>query len=155
MSIRVHRKAFLAIKLLACPRGLSLSRIIQFLDINCSLFMRLHFTIGCHNRRRTSRCRHGFQFSGIQILFADHVHRLMAQADTNFPKARRMLSFLSPYILGKCLASFHTLLRGHIALAIPSLLETDPQILEHWGYADEDRLGKSFPSDGFRSRTLA
>ena len=37
-----------------------------------------------------------------------------------------------------------TLLYGHIALAIPSLLETDPQILEHWGYADEDHLGKSF-----------
>ena len=29
-------------------------------------------------------------------------------------------------------------------LANPSLLETDPQILEHWGYADEDHLGKSF-----------
>ena len=37
-----------------------------------------------------------------------------------------------------------TLLHGHIALAIPSLLETDPQILEHWGYAGEDHLGKSF-----------
>ena len=36
-----------------------------------------------------------------------------------------------------------TLLHGHIALAIPSLLETDPQIFEHWGYADEDHLGKS------------
>ena len=31
--------------------------------------MRLHFTIGCYNRRRTSRRRHGFQFSEIQILF--------------------------------------------------------------------------------------
>ena len=41
------------------------------------------------------------------------------------------------------LANFHTASR-HIALAIPSLLETDPQILEHWGYADEDHLGKSF-----------
>ena len=37
-----------------------------------------------------------------------------------------------------------TLLHGHLALAIPSLLETDPQMLEHWGYADEDHLGKSF-----------
>ena len=34
-----------------------------------------------------------------------------------------------------------TLLHGHIALAIPSLLETDPQILERWGYADENHLG--------------
>ena len=38
---------------------------------------------------------------------------------------------------------------GHIALAIPSLLETDPQILEHWGYADEDHLGKSFQAMDF------
>ena len=30
----------------------------------------------------------------------------------------------------------------HSALAIPSLLETDPQILERWGYADEVHLGK-------------
>ena len=36
-----------------------------------------------------------------------------------------------------------TLLHEHIALAIPSPPETDPQILEHWGYADEDHLGKS------------
>ena len=32
----------------------------------------------------------------------------------------------------------------HIALATLSPPETDPPILEHWGYADEDQLGKSF-----------
>ena len=37
-----------------------------------------------------------------------------------------------------------TLLHEHIALAIPSLPETDPQILEHWGFADEDHLSKCF-----------
>ena len=105
--------------------------------------MRLHFTIGGCNRRRTSRCRHGFQVSGIQIFFADHVHRrtgvynkfsflrfmgLMAQADTNFPKVRRMLFYVSPLIFGYVWPA-STLLHGHIALAIPSLLEIDPQIL--------------------------
>ena len=54
----------------------------------------------------------------------------MAHADTNFPKVTRMLFSAS------------TLLHGHIALAIPSLLETDPQILERWSYADEDHLNK-------------
>ena len=34
------------------------------------------------------------------------------------------------------------LLHGHIALAFLSLHKTDPEILEHWGYADEDHLGK-------------
>ena len=42
-----------------------------------------------------------------------------------------------------------TLLHGHIPLAIPSLLETDPQILEHWCYADKDHLGKSFQTRDF------
>ena len=41
-----------------------------------------------------------------------------------------------------CFWPTSTLLRGHIALAIPSLPETDPQILEHWGCVDEDHLGK-------------
>ena len=35
-----------------------------------------------------------------------------------------------------------TLVRGHLALATLSPPETDPQILERWGYADEDHLGK-------------
>ena len=37
-----------------------------------------------------------------------------------------------------------TLLRGHLALATLSTPETDPQILEHWGYAVEDHLDKLF-----------
>ena len=48
-----------------------------------------------------------------------------------------VLSFSSGYIL-----PFSTLLHGHLVLAFPSLLETDPQILEHGGCADEDHLGK-------------
>ena len=42
-----------------------------------------------------------------------------------------------------------TLLRGHLALAILSPLETDPQILERWGYADEVHLGKSVRAKDF------
>ena len=47
-----------------------------------------------------------------------------------------------------------TLLRGHFAPATLSPLETDPQILEHWGYAHEVPLGKIYPSEGFGSRIL-
>ena len=53
-----------------------------------------------------------------------------------------MLLYFSPFILGYFWPA-STLLHGHIALAILSLPETDPQILERWGYADEDHLGKS------------
>ena len=47
----------------------------QFFGINCGLFMRLHFTIGCFHRRTTSRRRQNIHCSRIQVLFADHVHR--------------------------------------------------------------------------------
>ena len=42
-----------------------------------------------------------------------------------------------------------TLLHGHLALATLFLPETDPQISEHWGYADEDHLSKSFQAMDF------
>ena len=59
-----------------------------------------------------------------------------------------VLFCLSPLILGYFWPT-STLLHGPIALAMPSLLETEPQILEHWGYADEDHLGKSFQAMDF------
>ena len=52
-----------------------------------------------------------------------------------------MLLFHAPLILIHFWPA-STLLRGHLALATLSLLETDPQILERWGYADEVHLGK-------------
>ena len=72
----------------------------------------------------------------------------MVQVDTNSPKVRRMLFYFSPLASGYIL-SFSTTVHGHIALATLSLPETDPQILEHWGYADEDHLGKSFQAMDF------
>ena len=68
---------------------------------------------------------------------------LMAKEDTNSPKVRKMLFYVSPLASGYFLP-FSTRLHGHIALAFPSLLETDPQILGNWVCADEDYLGKSF-----------
>ena len=64
------------------------------------------------------------------------------QAGTYFPKVRRMLLFHAPSILENFWPT-STLLNGHIVLAIPSLLEPDPQILERCCYAHEVHLGKS------------
>ena len=47
-----------------------------------------------------------------------------------------LLQFLTHFWLAS------TLLRGHLALATLSPPETDPQILERWGYAHEVHLGK-------------
>ena len=52
-----------------------------------------------------------------------------------------MLLFHAPLILMH-FWSASTLLRGHLALVTLSLPETDPQILERWGYVHEVHLGK-------------
>ena len=47
-----------------------------------------------------------------------------------------------------------TLLRGYLALATLSPPETDPQILERWGYADEVHLGKCIRAKDFGLKFL-
>ena len=63
------------------------------------------------------------------------------QAGTYFPEVRRMLLFGAHLVLTHFWPA-STLLRGHLALATLSPPETDPQILERWGCADEVHLGK-------------
>ena len=58
-----------------------------------------------------------------------------------------MLFYVSP-LISEYILPFSTLLHAHIALVFLSL-ETDIQILKHWGYADEDHLGKSFQAMDF------
>ena len=70
------------------------------------------------------------------------------QAGTCFPKVRRMLLFLAPLILMHFWTA-STLLRGHLALATLSPPETDPQILERWGCANEVHLGKCIRTKDF------
>ena len=67
---------------------------------------------------------------------------------TYFPKVRRMLFYFSA-LIWEYFWPASTLAHKDIALVIPSLLETDPQILKHWGYADEDHLGISFRAKDF------
>ena len=59
-----------------------------------------------------------------------------------------MLLFGAPLILAHFWPA-STLLRGHLALATLSLLVNDPQILEHWGCADEVHLGKYIRAKDF------
>ena len=47
---------------------------IQFFDSNCGPFVRLHFSIGGCDYRRTARFRQGIHFSITQVLFAAHMH---------------------------------------------------------------------------------
>ena len=52
-----------------------IAKHIQFFDVHCCLFMRLHFSSGGYDYRRTSRFRQSIHFSIIQVLFTDHMHR--------------------------------------------------------------------------------
>ena len=70
------------------------------------------------------------------------------QASTYFPKVRRMLLCFSPLIWEHFWPA-STLLHGLLALATLSPPETDPQILERWGYADKVHLGKSIRAKDF------
>ena len=63
------------------------------------------------------------------------------QGGTYFPMVRRMLLFDAP-LISTHFGPASTLRRGQLALATLSPLETDPQILERWGYAHEIHLGK-------------
>ena len=72
------------------------------------------------------------------------------QAGTYFPEMRRMLLFGAPLILTHFWPA-SILLRGHLALATPSLLEYDPQILERWGCAHEVHLCKYIRAKDFAS----
>ena len=47
---------------------------IQLFDIHNCLFMRLHFSIGGYDYRKTTRFRQSIHFSITLVLFADPVH---------------------------------------------------------------------------------
>ena len=144
MNIRDPRKAFRATTMLAYSRGFLRSRIYPIL------------WRGCHHRDRGSGNLHFFQFSGIQVVLSDHVHRRAGVhnklsflrlhfgwwRETPLFRSREEISFsFWLWISGFSLPA-STLLREHNALSIPSLPETDPQILERSGFADEVRLRK-------------
>ena len=59
-----------------------------------------------------------------------------------------MLIFLAPFILTHFWPA-STLLRGHLALATLFPPDTDPQILERWGYAHKVHLGKCIRAKDF------
>ena len=122
---------------------------IQFLDIHCGLFMRLHFSI---DYRTTTRLRQSIHFNFTQVLFADDMCIDTPESTTNSLSSgfnvgagRHLLSGDEKSAALSCsfnLNTSSTLLRGHLTLATLSLRVNDPQILEHWGYAHEVHLDK-------------
>ena len=79
---------------------------IQFFDIHNCLFMRLHFSIGGDDYRRTARRRRSIHLSITQVLFTrrsrptnSRSSGLRVDAGRHlFPKVTRMLLFHTPLI---------------------------------------------------------
>ena len=77
---------------------------IQFFEINCGLSIRLHFSIGCYNRRRTSR----WEFKSFLLIICIDAPESTTNSRSSgltvdagrllFPKVRRMLLCFSPLI---------------------------------------------------------
>ena len=122
---------------------------IQFFDIHCCLFMRLHFSIGVYDYRRTTRFRQNIHFSIISSL---RIKSWCKQAPI-FRRWEECCFVFSPLILTHFWPA-STLLREHLALAILSPPETDPQILELWVLRWWGSPGQIIPSEGFWSRIL-
>ena len=127
---------------------------IQIFDVHNCLFMCVHFSIGGHDYRRTTRFRQGIHFSVIQVLLADHMHRrsrspqqilrssgLRIDAGRNlFSESEKNVALCSPLIITHFWPASTLASRAPLATLLP--LEIDPQILESWAYADEVHLGK-------------
>ena len=113
--------------------------------------MRLHFSIGGHDYRRTARPISASFKSFLLIICIDAPESTTNSRSSGlrfdgagrhlFSEGEKNVALFSPRIL-KHFWPASTLLHGPLALATLSLPETDPQILEHWGYADEVHLDK-------------
>ena len=65
--------------------------------------MRLHFTIGCYDRRWTFRRHQILQFSRIQVIFADHVALATPSLPEKEPQIGELWNYADEDHLGKCI----------------------------------------------------
>ena len=166
-NIRFYRTAFLATILLACFRGLSVRNISNSWTYTvacscvCTSPLALMTIVRLHDFVKVSISTSLKSFLLIICIDAPESTTNSRSSSLRFeckqaPIFRRWEECCS-FMLLSFLIHFwpaSTLLRGHLALAILSPLETDPQILERWGYAHEVHLGKIIPSERSWSRIL-
>ena len=123
--------------------------------------MRLHFSIGGYDFRRTARFRQSINFSTAQVhlliicIDAPESTTNSRSSGLRIDAGRHLFSESEKNVALSCSLIFNTLwpastlLRGHLALATLSPPEIDPQILERWGCADEVHLGKYIRAKDF------
>ena len=130
--------------------------------------MRLHFSIGGYDYRRTGTISSKYPFQHHSSPFCVIMCIDGPESTTNslssglrvdagrhlFSEGEKNAALSCSFNLNTTFGQPPTLLRGHLALATLSPPETGPQILERWGYADEVHLGKYIRAKDFWSRIL-
>ena len=118
--------------------------------------MRLHFSICGNDYRRTARFRQSIHFSITQVLFLLIMCIDAPESTTNsrssgfrvdagkhlFSEGEKNVALWCSFNFNTLLASFHAASRAPCSCHSVSSCETDPQILERWGYAHEVHLDK-------------
>ena len=130
--------------------------------------MRLHFSVGCYDYRRTTRLRHGIHFSRIQVLFADHMHwrtgvdnkisflrfKSWYAGKHIFSEGEKNVALWCSFSFNTFLASFHAASRAPCSCHSVSSWDRSSKFgalgLRWWGSP-----GKIIPSEGFWSRMVA
>ena len=118
--------------------------------------MRLHFSVGCYDRRWTSRRRHGKSFLLIICIDAPESTTNSRSSSLRVDAGKHQFSEGEKNVALSCslnfntfLVSFHSASRATLLLPLCLLLRTDPQILERWGCAAEVHLGKYIRAKDF------
>ena len=116
--------------------------------------MRVHFSIGGFVKVSISASLKSFLL--IICIDAPESTTNSRSSGLRFDAGRHLCSESEKNVALSCSFNLNTLfwppstlLRGHLVLATLSPPETDPQILERWGYADEVHLGKLIRAKDF------
>ena len=140
---------------------------IQFFDIHNCLFMRLHFSIGGYDHRRTARFRQNIHFSITQVLFLLIMCIDTPESTTNSRSSglrvdagKHLFSEGEKNVAPSCSLNFNTLLASiHAASWAPCSCHS----VSSWdrssnfgalGLRSWSSPGHMYPSEGFWSRIL-
>ena len=128
---------------------------VRFFDIHCCLFMRLHFSIGGYDYRRTARFRQSIHFSITlkSFLLIICIDAPESTSRHQFSESEKNVALSCSFIFNTFLANFHAASRAHRSCHSVSSWDRSSNFgalgLRWWGSP-----GQIYPSEGFWSRIL-
>ena len=134
----------------------------QFFDIHCGPFMRLHFSTGCCDCRKTTRLRQGpfqqnsspfcwsYAFDAPESTTNSLSSGLRFDASKHlFSEGEKNVALFFSFNFQNTFGQLPRCFAGSLLLPLCLLLRPIHQILERWGYADEVHLGKQMRAKDF------